>query len=55
MRMMLKIKMPTESGNRAIKDGSLGKLLEDTVSKLKAEAAYFIAEDGVRCAMIFST
>jgi len=53
MRMMLKIKMPTESGNRAIKDGSLGKLLEDTVSKLKAEAAYFIAEDGVRCAMIF--
>ena len=52
MRMMLKIKMPTESGNRAIKDGSLGKLLEDTVSKLKAEAAYFIAKEGVRCAMI---
>jgi len=51
--MMLKIKMPTESGNRAIKDGSLGKLLEVTVSELKAEAAYFIAEDGVRCAMIF--
>lgn len=23
--------------------------LEDTVSKLKAEAAYFVAEDGVRC------
>jgi hypothetical protein len=53
MRMMLKIKMPTESGNRAIKDRSLGKLLEDTVSKLKAEAAYFVAEDGARCAMIF--
>lgn len=27
MRMMLKIKMPTDSGNRAIKDRSLGKLL----------------------------
>jgi hypothetical protein len=53
MRMMLRIKMPTESGNRAIKDGSLGKLLEDTISTLKAEAAYFVAEDGVRCAMIF--
>jgi hypothetical protein len=53
MRMMLRIKMPTEPGNRAIKDGSLGRLLEDTISTLKAEAAYFVAEDGVRCAMIF--
>jgi len=53
MRMMLKIKMPTELGNRAIKDGSLGKILEDTVSKLKAESTYFVAEDGMRCAMIF--
>jgi hypothetical protein len=53
MRMMLRIKMPTELGNRAIKDGSLGKLLEDTIGRLKAEAAYFIAEDGMRCAMIF--
>jgi hypothetical protein len=50
---VLKIKMPTELGNRAIKDGSLGRILEDTVSKLKAEAAYFVAEDGMRCAMIF--
>jgi hypothetical protein len=53
MRTMLRIKMPTEPGNRAIKDGSLGKLLEDTISTLKAEAAYFVAEDGMRCAMIF--
>jgi hypothetical protein len=53
MRMMLRIKMPTESGNRAIKDGSLGKILEDTISTLRAEAAYFVAEDGARCAMVF--
>lgn len=53
MRMMLKIKMPTEIGNRAIKDGSLGKLLEGTLSRLKAEAAYFISEDGERCALVF--
>ena len=53
MRMLLKIKIPTEQGNRAIKDGSLGKILEATVTKLKAEAAYFIAEDGRRCALIF--
>jgi len=53
MRMMLKIRMPTDLGNQAIKDGSLGKILEDTIGKLKAEAAYFIADDGMRCAMIF--
>jgi hypothetical protein len=53
MRMMLKIMIPTEAGNRTIKDGSLPKVFEATMSKLKAEAAYFVAEDGVRTAMIF--
>jgi hypothetical protein len=53
MRMMLKIKMPTALANLGISDGSLGKVLEDTVSKLKAEAAYFVAEDGVRFALNF--
>src|SRR5262249_42592464 len=49
MRMMLKIKMPTALANLGIS----GKVLEDTVSKLKAEAAYFVAEDGVRCLIFF--
>jgi hypothetical protein len=53
MRMMLKIIIPTDSGNRAIKDGTLAKLLEGTISRLDAEAAYFVAEDGLRSAMIF--
>jgi hypothetical protein len=53
MRMMLRISIPTEDGNRAIKDGSLPKLLEATVRKLKSEAAYFVAEGGLRSAMIF--
>ena len=53
MRMMLKITIPTEVGNRTIKDGSLPKLLEATMSKLKPEAAYFVAENGLRCAMVF--
>ena len=55
MRMMLKIMIPTEAGNRTIKDGSLPKILEGAVARLKAEAAYFVAEDGVRTAMIFLT
>jgi hypothetical protein len=51
--MMLKIMIPTEAGNRTIKDGSLPKILEGAVARLKAEAAYFVAEDGLWTAMIF--
>ena len=53
MRMMLKILIPTETGNHAIKDGSLHKIFENTMSKIKPEAAYFVAEHGHRCAMMF--
>ena len=42
-----------QSGNRAIKDGSLHKLFEAVMTKLKPEASYFIADDGLRCGMIF--
>jgi hypothetical protein len=53
MRMMLKILVPTEADNDAVKDGSLAKLLADTIRKLNAEASYFVAQDGLRCALIF--
>jgi hypothetical protein len=53
MRMMLKMKIPTESGNRTIKDGSMPKLIEAAMSRLAPEAAYFVVEDGLRSAMIF--
>ncbi|MCU1378720.1 MAG: hypothetical protein JWN29_1703, partial [Acidimicrobiales bacterium] len=52
MRMMMKVKMDTEAGSRGIQDGSLGKLLEETLGRLQAEAAYFGPEDGVRTAFI---
>jgi hypothetical protein len=53
MRMMLKINIPTEVGNRGVKDGSLPKILEATISKLRPEAAYFLADSGLRSAIIF--
>ena len=53
MRMMLTILIPTETGNHAIKDGSLHRIFETTMSKIKPEAAYFVAEHGQRCAMMF--
>ena len=52
-RMMLKILIPTETGNHAIKDGSLHRIFETTMSKIKPEAAYFVAEHGQCCAMMF--
>jgi hypothetical protein len=48
MRMMLKFAVPTERGNAALKDGSLGRNMESIMSKLKPEAAYFGILDGKR-------
>jgi hypothetical protein len=53
MRMLMKVQMPTGSGNDAIKDGSLPRIMGATLEALKAEAAYFTTEDGMRTALIF--
>jgi hypothetical protein len=53
MRMLMKAQLPTGSGNEAIKDGSLPRIMGATLEALNAEAAYFTAEDGMRTAFIF--
>jgi hypothetical protein len=53
MRMMLKVTFPTEVGNRVMQDGSFSQIMEDTIRRLKPEAAYFVADRGRRCAMLF--
>lgn len=46
--------MPVESGNRAIKDGSLGTVMQRAVQRWKPEAMYFTTFDGQRTAyMVF--
>ena len=45
---MLKIQMPVDAANAAIKDGRLGKVLDATLQRLKPEAAYFTTLDGDR-------
>ena len=52
MRMMMKARMDTEAGSKAIADGSLPQVMQETMSRLKPEAAYFGSEDGVRTAFI---
>ena len=48
MRMLMKVQVPTEAGNRTIKNGSLPEIIRKTLESLHAEAAYFTSMDGQR-------
>jgi len=50
MRVMARVSIPVEAGNRAIKDGSLARAIQATVDKWKPEASYFATFDGKRTA-----
>jgi hypothetical protein len=52
MRMMMKVQLDTEAGSRAIADGSLPQLMQETLGRLQPEAAYFGPENGIRTAFI---
>lgn len=52
MRMMLRVKMPVESGNSAVKDGSLPRTIQALLERLKPEAAYFFPDEGKRSMLI---
>lgn len=53
MRMLLRVSIPVESGNAAVKAGTLGKTIESILADLKPEAAYFAEENGQRTGYIF--
>ena len=53
MRMMLKVNIPTEEANAAMKAGTFVKTLQGILSELKPEAAYFAEDDGMRTAYLF--
>jgi len=53
MRMLLRVSIPVETGNAAIKAGTLSSTIERILAELKPEAAYFYADDnGQRCGSI---
>jgi hypothetical protein len=52
VRTLLRITVPVETGNTAIQDGSLPKIIGGTMENLKPEAAYFFPDGGVRTAIM---
>ena len=52
MRTLLKVTIPVEQGNRAIKDVTLERTMENTLNKLRPETSYFYADNGRRTALI---
>lgn len=48
MRMLLKMQMEVEAANRAIKDGSMSKIVEDFIETAKPEGVWFTALNGKR-------
>jgi hypothetical protein len=52
MRILMKVTMPVESGNRLAKAGTLGATMQSILADLKPEAAYFAEMDGHRTGII---
>jgi hypothetical protein len=46
--MLLKVSIPVEKGNEAVKSGLLAETIQSALAVLKPEATYFYTEDGRR-------
>jgi len=53
MRVFLKASMTVETGNQAIRSGKLPETIQAILDEQKPEAAYFIADNGKRTALLF--
>jgi uncharacterized protein DUF3303 len=53
MRMMMKVKIPVDTGNAAARAGSLGTTMQKILADMKPEAAYFAEDGGQRTGYLF--
>ena len=49
MRMFMRVMFDVEASNRAIKDGTIAKIVEGFAKAVKPEGMWFVAQDGKRC------
>lgn len=52
MRVMARIVIPVEAGNKGIRDGELPKIVQRTAERWSPEAMYFTTFDGRRTAYV---
>ncbi len=53
MRTMMRVTIPVDAGNAAIKSGRMPQLMGEVLGRLKPEAAYFTTDGGHRTAYFF--
>ena len=53
MRFLVKVNIPVESGNQAVRAGTLGSTIQAILAEQKPEAAYFAADKGQRTGFLF--
>jgi hypothetical protein len=53
VRVMMKVSIPVEAGNKGVKEGFLPKTVMEFVARAKPEACYFGPQDGKRTAFFF--
>jgi hypothetical protein len=44
--MMMRVSIPVEAGNAAVRTGALGSTIQKILAEIKPEASYFVEEDG---------
>lgn len=52
MRMIMHVKLPVETFNAAVRDGSAGTKMQKILAEAKPEAAYFMEYDGQRSGIL---
>ena len=52
MRFLLKITNPPEPFNSKVKNGTVGKIMQEAIADANPEAVYFTEMDGKRCAVL---
>jgi hypothetical protein len=52
MRFLMKVSLPVEAANKAVRNGTLAKTIAGALDELKPEAAYFTEIDGQRTGFI---